>query len=557
MKIKKYKNYGIVIIFLLCLFGVVFYSNFDTQSSRYNDSSNQTLLSSYLKQNLNCSTANVSIYAEKEFDRLGYSLSGVGDVNGDDLEDFLVSARYFDNSSTGNEGKVYLFLGEKSTWDQNINTSKANASFIGERNNDQFGIKVAGAGDVNNDGLNDFLISSINNDQGGENAGKIYLFFGKETGWEKNRNCSTADATFIGEYANDIAGYSIDGVGDVNGDNYDDILISAIGYNSTALGDEGKIYLFFGKSNNWQNNINCSMADVMFFGEVAGDETGGKVSNAGDINNDGYCDFLISSTNNDQAGSYAGKVYLFFGKSSNWNTEINCSDANASFIGESLENRAGWSISGAGDVNSDGFDDFLIGAPFNDENGYRSGKTYLFFGKETDWNQNVNCSEANVSFLGETEYLLSGSSVSSAGDINNDNYDDILISAPLFNQTKSYVGKVCLIYGKNSNWEKQYNLDQVNASFFGERESDFLGQGDSIAGVGDVNGDKCDDFIISSRTNDDIGINAGKLYLFFGPNPLFNGGGNIPSYNFWLVYSILSSIGIISLKIMKNRSIKN
>jgi hypothetical protein len=155
---------------------------------------------------------------------------------------------------------------------------------------------------------------------------------------------------------------------------------------------------------------------------------------------------------------------------------------------------------------------------------------------------------ANVSYLGETEFQLSGSTVSSAGDINNDNYDDFLISAPLYNKTISYVGKVYLVYGMNSdNWVSKLRLDEANASFFGEGQEDFLGQKNSISGVGDINGDNCDDFIIAAYSNDGLGISTGKLYIFFGPNPISDGFIRISGYYFLSLLPICFTIGIILL----------
>ena len=116
-----------------------------------------------------------------------------------------------------------------------------------------------------------------------------------------------------------------------------------------------------------------SNADASFIGEDAFHGAGGRVSNAGDVNRDGYDDFLIGAEG-DAKGGYpkAGQAYLILGKASWWSMDTDLSDADASFIGEEAGDRAGCSVSGVGDVNGDGYDDFLIGAFGKEGGGHRS-----------------------------------------------------------------------------------------------------------------------------------------------------------------------------------------
>jgi len=483
---KKLSIFVILLTIYLGLFGIIAIDRNGNLTKTSKEYSLDILLSSSLEQDTNCSLANITLYGEQNQTYFGNALTGIGDVNGDEMDDFLVSAPYFDNMGF-NEGKIYLFFGKDTGWEKNINCSEADASFIGETEQDNLGQNIGNAGDVNGDGLNDFLISSTKNDQGDSNSGKTYLFFGKVTGWEKNVNCSEANASFIGESQND--------------------------------------------------------------------ELGNSVTKGGDVNKDGYDDYLISSIANDQGGNYAGKIYLFFGKNSGWSNNINCSNSDASFIGEFAGDYAGKSISGGGDINGDGYYDFIIGAPSNDEYGDVSGKSYIFFGKTTGWDRDINCSEADITFIGETEKAYSGGSVSIIGDVNDDNYDDILIASHMHNITIPYVGKVYLIYGKSSDWSSQSYLTNADASFYGEAERDFLGQMGSISGIGDINGDNSDDIIIGAHYNDEYGRNRGKAYIFFGVITPPNGGiddGVIPGYSFKFFFS-LSFIMIVIVAIFINK----
>ena len=107
--------------------------------------------------------------------------------------------------------------------------NSADASFIGELDGDLAGQSVGGLGDVNGDGFDDFLIGADGNDEGGENAGQAYLFFGKPDGWRMDLSLSEADASFIGERNGSEAGRATRGIGDVNGDDLPDFIIGASG----------------------------------------------------------------------------------------------------------------------------------------------------------------------------------------------------------------------------------------------------------------------------------------------------------------------------------------
>jgi len=160
----------------------------------------------------------------------------------------------------------------------------------------------------------------------------------------------------------------------VNDDGYNDLLFSAASYDNNV----GKTYLIFGKQTGWSNGVISSRANVSFIGEYDGDESGFSVAWAGDVNDDGFDDFLIGARRNNESSYHAGQTYLFFGKITNtWLLGVSCTEADASFIGEDAEDLSGISVAGEGDVNRDSFDDILIGASLNDEGGENAGKVYL------------------------------------------------------------------------------------------------------------------------------------------------------------------------------------
>ena len=224
-----------------------------------------------------------------------------------------------------------------------------------------------------------------------------------------------------------------------------------------------------------------------FDGEADSDYFGGSVSEAGDVNNDGYDDLIVGSTRNDAGGTDAGRAYVFSGSDG---------DTLHVFTGEAAHDRFGCSVSGAGDVNNDGYDDLIVGALDNDAGGSNAGRAYVFSG--------FNGDTLHI-FTGEAEGDKFGYSVSGAGDVNNDGYDDLIVGAPYYDYGGYSAGRVYVLSG--------FDGDTLYV-FTGEAAGDYLGR--SISGAGDVNNDGYDDLIVGASGNDGGGDNAGRAYVFSG-----------------------------------------
>lgn len=483
--------------------------NLDGDAGRVNVTVSNILGGDKFKQDMNLGYSDASFWGEDSWDFSGSSVSGVGDVNNDGYDDFIIGARE-DEENGGAAGQVYLVFGDNSGWGMNTDLGSVDASFRGEDGGDQAGVSVSGVGDVNNDGYDDFVIGAPNDEEGGTYAGQTYLIMGKSGIWSMDTDLGSVDASFIGENAGDKAGFSVSGVGDVNNDGYDDFMIGAPKYGQYGT---GRAYLILGKSSGWGMDTDLSSADAIFYRASDMDETGYSVSGAGDVDDDGYDDFIIGAKNSDSGGVGAGQAYLILGKNSGWGV-TDLANADASFLGESSNDQAGYSVSGVGDVDADGYDDFIIGAPENETGGSYAGQTYLILGKSSGWSMNTNLSSANASFVGEDDGDYSGTAVSGAGDVNGDGYDDFIIGAGDDEEGGSHAGQTYLILGKKCNWAMDTDLNSADASFWGEDADDRAGY--SVSGVGDVNSDGLDDFAIGADQDEDGGNGAGQTYLLFG-----------------------------------------
>lgn len=465
-----------------------------------------------------------SFLGEFYYERVGYYMENAGDVNADGFEDILIGT--FHNRENGYDaGAAYLILGDSlNAWGFKKKLREVDARFLGKYEYDAFGFYMSGNGDVNGDGIDDFLIGApAGNEAGGPKPGHAFLFFGRTTA-DWGNDCvarDRADASFVGRHEYDHAGEAVAMIGDVNQDGFDDFIIGAP-LNDDGAEESGKVYLFLGKAAGWERNMDIESADASFIGTRTREWVGYIVSSAGDFNGDGFADLLIGSPHFDYFG---GRIYLIFGKAeADWGTNFDLADADVIFAGEYPYDKAGWALACAGDVNNDGYSDILIGAPNNDDNGEQSGKVYLILGKSEGWAKNINLKDADASWRGEKVDDEAGWSVSGLSDINYDGCDEILIGAWRNNQIGTNCGKAYLIYGQTDGWQKNANLSGVSDYFPGEYPGDYAGY---CVAENDANGDGLGDIWISATYNSDYEYHSGKIYLFLSERDRFQIKGQV------------------------------
>ena len=450
--------------------------------------------------------ADHSFLGENDADWAGIAIAGPGDVDGDGLADLLVGAAFQDGGGE-DAGKAYLFLARSLGSERNLRLKDADVVFLGEEALDYSNISVAGAGDIDGDGLQDLLMGAPDNDRGGSYSGSCYLFIASALDTPL-LDLSEARTIFMGENNEDFAGQSCRSAGDVDGDGLADILIGAHGNDETGI-DAGKSYLFLGNQLGSSNFISTASAESAILGEAAGDRSGQVLSSAGDVDGDGLDDLLIGAPDQDDSAGDAGKTYILLASQLSNNT-IGLQDADLALVGESTNDHAGISVASAGDVDQDGLADILVGAFNSSEGGEGAGKAYLVMGYQFIGASRIELVDADHAFVG-APLDSAGAWVASAGDVDADEYDDILLGAPQLQADGGGSGKSYLVLGADLKQPAVTDLSTSVYFFSGEEDGDMSGY--AVDGVGDVNGDGRSDVMIGAPGAGSDASHPGKAYL--------------------------------------------
>ncbi|MDY7033305.1 MAG: integrin alpha [Thermodesulfobacteriota bacterium] len=410
----------------------------------------------------------------------GYSVCTAGDVNGDGYDDVIIGARKYDNGET-DEGMVFLYYGSA----QGLSVT-ADWTAEGDQVEAEFGYSVCTAGDVNGDGYDDVIVGARKYDNGEADEGMVFLYYGSVQGLS-----TAADWTAEGDQAEAEFGYSVCTAGDVNGDGYDDVIVGARKYDNGEA-DEGMVFLYYGSVQGLPVT-----ADWAAEGDQAEAGFGVSVSTAGDVNGDGFDDVIVGARGYDNGQTDEGMVFVYYGSAQG--LSIN---ADWTAEGDQAVAYFGRSVSAAGDVNGDGYDDVIVGAYKYDGGHTNEGKVFVYHGSggglsdEEDWSAEGNQSSAYFGF-----------SVSSAGDVDVDGFDDVIVGAPGYDNGEPDEG-IVFFYGGSSqglspvaDWTSEGN--QAGAEF-----------GFSVSSAGDINNDLYDEVIIGSQRYGQGEIDEGVAFMY-------------------------------------------
>ncbi|MEQ8605710.1 MAG: LamG-like jellyroll fold domain-containing protein [Rhodospirillales bacterium] len=476
-----------------------------------------------------------TLTGEDTYDYAGWALSSAGDINGDGFEDFIVGAYYADRNQTGatdDTGAAYVVFGAASGLSDIDLTSIASGDgtngfkLEGGSALDFAGASVSKLGDVNGDGIDDIIIGAPGNSYSSEGA--AYVVFGKTSGFNGAYDLDALGSDgfkITGAAVDDYTGEAVAGGGDINGDGLNDIIIGA----PQDSGSPGKAFVIYGATT-LGANITTAAATTIINGIDADDSAGLSVSIAGDLNGDGYDDVVIGGSGGDglaNGTANAGEAYVLFGKAGGLDANVNLSSLQAgdgstgfTLTSNQAGSLLGLSVAMLGDINGDGFSDMAINAPNADSIYDNTGSAYVVFGKAGGYAATLNVDTLSGSdgfeIIGDgmDAYLGGMNTLSSAGDINGDGLDDIIVSAPSANYGS---GAAYVVFGSRDGYAASMSLtdltpDQGFVLEGANVDADSIGFAASAAG--DINGDGFDDILIGSY--DYYSGGAGVTYVVYG-----------------------------------------
>ncbi|MFT4976439.1 MAG: hypothetical protein ACI8S6_002336 [Myxococcota bacterium] len=418
---------------------------------------------------------------------LGQAVAGGVDINGDGYDDIAVGA------PGDGAGAVGVFFGGAGLSGA-LAMEDADALITGLVDGDETGHALV-LGDVDGDGYGDVLASAVGNDGG---DGAVYLFYGPLSG---RLSVNRADIWLDGTAAGEAAGSSL-ALGDFDREGTLDLLIGAPDRDSR----EGQAYLLWGDT--LRSGTLGSVQDASYTG--LGDETltGAAVASAGDMNGDGRDELLIGAPQLSSGGHFAGVAYLLYGRGSLSGEGAAYTEASFALLGEDARDWMGTAVTGAGDLDGDGYDDIALGAPGGDSGDHDGGMICLMYGRTIERSGYLDVSACDAELIGTSYLQRAGSALSGVGDTDGDGGDDLVIGAPLLSVEDTFAGAAMWLPGDR--YSGTVALEDVTVQLVGGTSAL---AGSSLAGAGDTDGDGLDEVMVGAPGKDD---GAGAAYLLRG-----------------------------------------
>jgi hypothetical protein len=417
------------------------------------------------------------------------AVAGAGDVNGDGYSDVLVS-------QYGSGGYVYLGSATGVASGTSLSAAVTLPSF--SPSNGLFGLSSAGAGDVNGDGYDDVVIGDplyLTT----ANAGGAFVYLGGAG--ITSASAAAASHSISSAVPGANLGQAVASAGDVNGDGYPDVIVGAPSYDAGAFA-EGAAFVFHGGPAGVSAASTADAATMIHSGQESAN-LGQGVASAGDVDGDGYSDVIVGAALYSAPENQEGAAFVFRGGPSGV-TSATPATAYATFQSNQVNSRFGYSVASA-DVNGDGRSDVIIGAPFYNTSFNFEGAVFVYLAGPTGLASGTPAT-ASATIRANQAGAALGNSVASAGDVNGDGFEDIVVGAPLFDSNLGAVG----IFRGSATGITGGTLSTASTLIEGIGPD---GLGWSVAGARDVNGDGFDDVIAGSPL---VGSQTGGAFVFAG-----------------------------------------
>ena len=475
------------------------------------------------------------------FRAIGRTVTSLGDVNGDGIDDIAIASFNFTDQSSA----AFVVFGSTSGFPADLDLGAldgTNGFVIFSQEDHDLGAGIAAAGDVNGDGLMDILVNRPGGFGAGALPGESYIIFGSSAGFDPTFPVDDLDGSngfaITGPGPDIGTGYRVSGAGDVNSDGRDDFMVTnqVRGVEEETTTDGGIVYLLFGgqefSSGVFDIGTLTSEQGLVITGLPTSGDDDVSMRNLGDVNGDGIDDILIGTeapTPNDPSST--GSAYVIYGRASGLPAALDVSEldgTNGFAIGPvNSDGNLARGIGAAGDFNGDGLADFIIADPFTNidpATGRARGEVYVVFGTAENTGPELDLSnlDGTNGFVipGIENFGRIGFGVSSAGDVNGDGFDDIIVGS--FNPDNGDRGVSYVIFGGASGFGASFDLTTLDGSnglrLNGVGSSDTAGR--SVGAAGDINGDGFDDFLVGAiGVDSSAGFSVGAVYAVFGFAP--------------------------------------
>ncbi len=498
----------------------------------------------------------LTLFGAEEFALAGTSAAFLGDVNGDGIDDIgLVAAG--DSGGGPLAGAAYVIFGGQVLAAETSLASVAGGNVAGFRldgNTQGYNSVVvhglAAGGDINGDGFGDVLVTA--GDLYGTEASSYVVFGGPQLG-----GLGTSGLGLGGTYtANDVGGPDLPGfrfegpstgrgyatgqlagVGDIDGDGFDDLAYRATVYEGEAI--TGRVHVLYGgqEFGPLVTTYDVGSGDLAGFVLEGGADLQAvprtAVSSAGDLNGDGFDDMVLGASDFHVGyglATTAGQAaYVIFGGQAlsgrHALSEVGTGDLGGLILqGDTPSTDFAQSLAAAGDVNGDGVDDLLVGAPYGNAGEGAGGTGYVLFGDPSlsgalDFGLVDDGGLAGLRLTSDLVGDRLAQSLATAGDLNGDGFNDVVFGAPQSDTAGTFAGAAHILFGQPE-LSGGYEIGQLLTGeilgfrLTGDAALDLSGQ--AVAGGGDFNGDGFDDLIIAAPGDDSAGSSAGAAHLIFG-----------------------------------------